>query len=302
MYQFNNGMKHFGSAKGAFERSLLCNDLFDDRYAGDLRRLNLSNNYLFTKVMEDRELCRRILEEILQISIRKVVLVNTEESIRHLPDRKGIRMDVYVNDDEGTIYNVEMQTGNDDNLPKRARYYQGTIDLDRLLAGGNYAELKKTYIIFICTFPLFGMDRHIYTFENICEEDPLLRLDDGTTKIFLSTCGKLDDISRELTEFLYYVENTTVEVAEGFGSPLVLETNRRVQEVKDTRKYQVEYMNLYMYEKEVEGKARESGRAAAKEEDIAYMAEFLMQENQGLNRDEAIAKATAALLREDGSF
>lgn len=47
-----------------------------------------------------------------------------------LLESKGIRLDIYVNDENGTIYNVEMQKGNNKNLAKRSRYYQGNIDLD----------------------------------------------------------------------------------------------------------------------------------------------------------------------------
>ena len=226
---------------------------------GDLRSLNLSDNYLFAKVMEDAELCGRVLEEILQVPIRDVQFVSTEESVRILPESKGIRMDVYVNDDKGTVYNVEMQTGRDDNLPKRARYYQNTIDLDLLSAGQDYLELKGTFIIFICTFPLFGRERHIYTFVNRCEEDVTLQLGDETVRIFLSTCGKLDDISKDLKAFLKYVEHSTDEVAERSESELVKAVNRRVQRIKDTREYQVKYMTLYLHEKEIERKAYAEG-------------------------------------------
>ena len=127
------------------------------RNEGDLRSLNLSHNYLFAKVMEDRNICCRVLEEILQVPILKVVSVETEESRQLLPESKGILMDVYVNDDTGTVYNVEMQNGTNDNLPKRARYYQDTIDLDLVSQGEDYRVLKRAIVIFICTFPLLGM-------------------------------------------------------------------------------------------------------------------------------------------------
>ena len=229
------------------------------RNSGDLRTKNLSDNYLFARVMEDRELCRRVLEEILQVPIRNIAFVNTEESVRILPESKGIRMDVYVNDEEDTVYNVEMQTGDNDNLPKRARYYQDTMDLDQISAGQDYLKLKESFVIFICTFPLFGMDRHIYTFVNTCREDKSLELGDETVKIFLSTRGKLDDISRDLKEFLCYVEDSTDETAKKSSSRLVKDLHHRVQEIKDTRKYQVEYMTLYMHEQDIERKARAEG-------------------------------------------
>lgn len=38
-------------------------------------------------------------------------------------------MDVYVEDDNNTVFDIEMQTTKQKDLPKRSRYYQGMIDL-----------------------------------------------------------------------------------------------------------------------------------------------------------------------------
>ena len=47
------------------------------------------------------------------------------------PDRdaKSIRLDVYIRDNQGTIYAIEMQMIDTKELPKRTRYYQGIMDL-----------------------------------------------------------------------------------------------------------------------------------------------------------------------------
>lgn len=37
-----------------------------------LEEVNLSNNFLFTKTMEDKSVCKSILEEILQKKIREI--------------------------------------------------------------------------------------------------------------------------------------------------------------------------------------------------------------------------------------
>ena len=82
--------------------------------------------------------------------------------------------DVYVEDDQNTVFNLEMQTSDNRNLPKRMRYYQGVIDLNILQKGQDYTKLKKSYVIFICTFDPFGEGRHIYTFCNTCQENTAL--------------------------------------------------------------------------------------------------------------------------------
>ncbi len=99
-----------------------------------IQQLNLSDDFLFAKVMADSEICRRVLEKILTVPIRKVEAPTTQRTIDLLFEGKGVRLDVYVNDDEGTVYNIEMQCNKKRNLPKRTRYYAGSIDLDLIAA------------------------------------------------------------------------------------------------------------------------------------------------------------------------
>ena len=226
-----------------------------------LKDLNLSDDYLFAKVMIDPNICRRVLEQILRIPIHRVSFPTEQKSIRILPESKGVRLDIYVNDDQGTVYNVEMQTGHKKELPKRTRYYQGNIDLDLIAAGAMYSTLKTSFVIFICTFDPFENGRHIYTFENICREDTDIRLGDETVKILLNTRGTMDDVDNDLREFLGYVENTTDEFARNADSQLVRDIHDRVTRIKDDRQFQVEYMTLYMKEQEIRSDALEEGRA-----------------------------------------
>ena len=53
-------------------------------------------------------------------------------------------------------YRCLMQTTNKYNLVKRMRYYHSAIDVDSLLRGNPYDQLKKSYVIFICNFDLCG--------------------------------------------------------------------------------------------------------------------------------------------------
>jgi predicted transposase/invertase (TIGR01784 family) len=136
-------------------------------------------------------------------------MIEEQKTIDLLLESKGIRLDVYVKDENSTIYNVEMQRGNHKNLPKRLRYYQGSIDLDLISKGEDYRKLAKSYIIFICTFDLFNKGRHKYTFQNVCLEDNNIMLNDETQKIILNTKGVMRDLNEELLEFLAYIETST---------------------------------------------------------------------------------------------
>lgn len=197
-----------------------------------LKELNLEDDFLFAKVMSDKEICKELLEKILDIEIEKVEMVEEQKTIDLLLESKGIRLDVYVKDENNTIYNVEMQRGKHKNLPKRLRYYQGNIDLDLISKGEDYRKLAKSYIIFICTFDLFDKGRHKYTFQNVCLEDNSIMLNDEAQKIILNSKVIMNDLSDELLEFLAYVEDSTDDKVKHAKGNLVKNIHRRVKEVK----------------------------------------------------------------------
>ena len=246
-----------------------------------IQQLNLEDDFLFSKVMSDKEVCRKVLEKILGVSIREVSIPATQKTINMLYDGKGIRLDVYINDDEGTVYNVEMERGKQKKavLPKRSRYYQGNIDLDIISTGEDYRKLRKSFVIFICTFDPFGEGRHIYTFENRCKENPSLSLGDETTKIFLNTKGTMQDVDAEMLEFLSYVENTTDTFAAQAMSPLIKEIHKRVTEVKQSKEMEVEYMTLLQRDRENLELGREEGREQGSEY-MASLIKILLSENR----------------------
>lgn len=215
-----------------------------------IEELNLDDDFLFAKVMSDKEICRKVLEKILNIKIQKIETPVEQKVIDLLLDSKGIRLDIYVQDENNTVYNVEMQKGVKTNLPKRSRYYQGNIDLDMITKGSDYEKLRKSFVIFICTFDPFGRGRHLYTFENLCKEDMSLALGDETTKLFLNTKGQMDDVDEEMLEFLTYIEQSTDEVALGSKSQLVKVLNEKVKCIKRDKSMEVEYMTILERDKE----------------------------------------------------
>ncbi len=84
------------------------------------------------------DLCRQLLELILRVKIKKVELADKEKILDITPDGKSVRLDIYVQDSKGTVYNIEMQVAVKRNLPKCLRYYQGMIDLNSIEKGARY--------------------------------------------------------------------------------------------------------------------------------------------------------------------
>ena len=234
--------------------------------------LELRDDFMFSRIMSNPKFVKPLLETILGVKIRKIVYPQTQKTIDLSLQAKGIRLDVYVEDDQNTVFNLEMQTSDGANLPKRMRYYQGMIDLNILDKGQDYTTLKKSYVIFICTFDPFGEGRHIYTFCNTCQENTALTLDDDAVKIILSTKGTMDDVSPEMKRILDYIDG------KGASDKFTEELEEAVRSARQNERWRLDYMTLeYEYrQRYLEGKeeGREEGRAEGRERTIQKLHEW----------------------------
>ena len=238
--------------------------------------LEIKDDFMFAKVMRDKKLCKKLLERLLQTKIRDIVYLEEQKSINIEKDAKSIRLDVYI--EEGNrVFDLEMQTTDKRNLPKRSRYYQGMIDLNTIEKGENYKKLKESYVIFICTFDPFHQEKAQYTFENFCIEDKELRLNDGAKKIFFNAKDYINAEDEEIREFLKYVNG------EKSDSAFVKEIEDRVAQIKASEEWRLEYMTLLMREQEIweeaEEKGREMGREEGREEGIRGTVTLLKELN-----------------------
>ena len=203
-------------------------------------QLQLKDDFMFSVVMRNPKFCKPFLERVLGIKISRIEYPKSQKTIDLSADAKSVRLDIYVEDGDNTVYNIEMQTTENRNLPKRTRYYQGMIDLNILEKGENYKKLKRSFVIFVCTFDLFGEGRHIYTFENRCLQNPKLALGDDTTKIILNTKGTMDDVTPEMKRLLNFIDGKEPEDA------FTRELDEAVQSVRKNEKWRLEYMTLQM--------------------------------------------------------
>ena len=225
--------------------------------------LVFTDDFMFCKVLtNDPQLCRELLELVIGKKVGEFVRLDKQQPIEITSDGKGIRFDVYSEDEEGTVFDCEMQTVKNRNLSKRTRYYQGMIDLNLIERGADYNELKRSYIIFICPFDVFGRGLHKYTFENRCEEAPDLLLGDESAKIFLCAGGVADDVSEDMRAFLNYI------AGKKNSNHFVCTLEAAVAKARNHEEWRMEYMTLLMRDQEMMNKGREEGRAEGREHEI----------------------------------
>ena len=171
-------------------------------------RIPITDDFLFGAVMRKKKYCIPLLEVILNVKIRDIAYVNEQQAISaEVPGAKSIRLDVYVEDDQNTVYDIEIQTTWKLNLPKRTRMYQSMIDIRAMEKGQDYTKLKKSFVIFICTYDPYQSERYVYTFSKRCNEENEIILEDDATIILLNTKGKKGIISSELRALLEYFDS-----------------------------------------------------------------------------------------------
>ena len=117
--------------------------------------LTFTDDYMFKLVMSKHpKFIKKLLNIILQVNVREIRFHETEKNLKDSYDGHGIRFDLYVEDSDNTVYDIEMQVGyySSHALAKRMRFYQGIFDVDSLKAGQKYTSLKKSIIIFLYYF------------------------------------------------------------------------------------------------------------------------------------------------------
>ena len=168
--------------------------------------LTLANNFIFCKVLEENpDVCKELLEMLLDIKIDRIEQPKSEQTFKTDFDSRGIRLDVYVKDGTGRCFDIEIQTSNYMRLEKRARYYQGLMDVDSIQFGQEYSALKDSYVIFLCLGDAFGHRLPVYTFRYRAEEDKNILMNDGTVNIFFNATMYDKMQSENLRSFFKYL-------------------------------------------------------------------------------------------------
>ena len=216
---------------------------------------------------------------VLGFSIAQVV-VSKEKSIVYHPEYKGVRLDIYAEDENRTHYNVEMQVKKKTALGKRSRYYHSQMVMEALASGEDYETLPDTFVIFVCDFDPFGEHLYCYTFGNECKENKNAKLDDGSYTIFLSTKGENEEeVPVELVRFLKFATADLEESEEDFQDELVKQFQETIHNIKTDREMGERYMIFeeMLREEKQEGRleGRLEGRIEATREDVFELLEDL---------------------------
>ena len=251
--------------------------------------LTLANNFIFCKVLEENpDVCKELLEMLLDIKIDRIEQPKSEQTFKTDFDSRGIRLDVYVKDGTGRCFDIEIQTSNYMRLEKRARYYQGLMDVDSIQSGQEYSALKDSYVIFLCLGDAFGHRLPVYTFRYRAEEDKNILMNDGTVNIFFNATMYDKMQSENLRSFFRYLCGKNSD--DNFTDRL----SALVERVKMNAQWRHRYMTIEQ-EIKLQVEARTNERAKELAKDIAKN----MAQDIAKNMAQDIAKNMAQDIAKD---
>ena len=236
------------------------------------RDIPLENDAMFAEVMRRKDACIGLLETIFEgRRIRDIVYeddfyIEPQKNIIFDPGNKSIRLDVYF-EDEDAVYDIELQKVKRWNLAKRSRMYSSMMDANMLDKGLEYDALKKSYVIFVCMFDVFGKGMKSYRFRTMCENVQGLPLDDGRYIIVVNTKGSAGDSTEDMDAFFRYLNGgiKSIGTGEHSGNRFVEKLDRYVLDINGDEDWRQGYMKyeLNLIEKYKDGKAEgvNEGRA-----------------------------------------
>jgi len=224
--------------------------------------LTFTDDGMFQAVLRNKEICAELVERLLHIKVGHIEYPELEKPIKPFYTTKGVRLDVYLKD-EDKIIDVEMQSYPQEALGKRTRYYQSMIDMDSLMKGQDYTELKESYVLFICKNDPFFKDNEkknpyglpCYTFQNVCKENAIVNLNDKSLKVIYNASAYSQEKDEKIKAFLHYI-STNEPGEDDFSNRL----SDLVEIIKDNEIFRSDYAAMNLHDRDIMRLAKKEGR------------------------------------------
>ncbi|WP_278915632.1 PD-(D/E)XK nuclease family transposase [Ligilactobacillus agilis] len=125
----------------------------------------------------------------------------------------GPRFDVYAEDDQGIIYDFEMQNEDQHDLAERISIYQGNLSRQALYAGQPFKKRKRTVVFFICDHDPYGLGWPSYTLKVELVGCPNFSVDNKETNVIVNLKTAVSQLTQVQREMVAYFNDGTVSGA-----------------------------------------------------------------------------------------
>ncbi len=160
-----------------------------------LRRLRLIDDEFMTACFDGfNEGTELILRIILSRDDLKVKDTKGQVLYKNLNGR-DLRLDVVAEDEQGKVYNIEIQRDSSKAEGRRARYHSSLLDSKLLKPGAKFKKLPDTFVIFITEHDVFRDNEPVYWFVRSAKKSGR-ELGDGSNIVYVN--GAYRDPNTEL--------------------------------------------------------------------------------------------------------
>ncbi|WP_338146880.1 PD-(D/E)XK nuclease family transposase [Ligilactobacillus agilis] len=125
----------------------------------------------------------------------------------------GPRFDVYAEDDQGIIYDFEMQNEDQHDLAERISIYQGNLSRQALYAGQPFKKRKRTVVFFICDHDPYGLGWPSYALKVELVGCPNFSVDNKETNVIVNLKTAVSQLTQAQREMVVYFNDGTVSGA-----------------------------------------------------------------------------------------
>lgn len=264
----------------------------------------ITNAYTFAAVFSNPDNARPLLEAVLGVPIGEIRNVESEHVVEPSIHGRGVRMDVFVEDGTGTVYDVEMQNENEQDLALRSRYLLSSFDRNRIMRGQPFSLLGRSVVIFVCKFDPIGFGDRVYVVRPAVE-GRWVPYEDGTLRVFLNAQGAAKDASEarsqskesaRLAAFLAYADS-----GDTMGDEWVRHIDEEVRALNADEGWRNTVLGIELDFQQARHQSREEGKAEGRakglEEGRAEGREEGRAEGREEGRAEGIAETNRILTR-----
>ncbi|MDR1473618.1 MAG: Rpn family recombination-promoting nuclease/putative transposase [Lactobacillales bacterium] len=229
---------------------------------------SVTDDLLFKLVFGDERNKRaliHLLSSVVGFKITDVDIRKTEMTPEFIGGKES-RLDVLATDDEGRLYNIELQKQNDIHMRERSLFYWSEVFYKQLDKGESYDLLCKTICINILKFKLINDDKFWHTYH--MWEDETHELLTDLEEIHFLELPKMKEFSKKnpITWWLEYLKNPHSKVVKQIGEfePVIKEavkmfdvitSDKKTQELLRMREKGERDFNSAMKSSRLEGRA-----------------------------------------------
>ncbi|MCM1124705.1 MAG: PD-(D/E)XK nuclease family transposase [Eubacterium sp.] len=153
----------------------------------------LDDNLMILAFDRNIEAAELLLNVILQRNDLKVLEVMAQREYKNpMSGGRSITIDIYAMDEDGKVYDIEVQRESTGADVHRARFHSSMIDTKMLKTQQNFKEIHDSYVIFITERDVLGAGFSLYHINRVVEETGVY-FGDGSHIIYVNGSYKDDN-------------------------------------------------------------------------------------------------------------